>query len=148
MAFTKSSVPDKFNVLIVNDDPMMREGLAAIVNKSGLPVASLRQAIDGDEAMKILLRANSSINLIFCGLDYRFLAEFSERNTTTPVIVVSMGLDKAFKERALKSGAQECVSVNCLNFREQLNEAILACYETLPPPARSVKRRGPEPHND
>ncbi len=43
-----------FNILLVDDSPLIRKMLRRIVNDSGVPVQTIFEAVNGSEALKVL----------------------------------------------------------------------------------------------
>ncbi len=81
------------HVLIIDDDPILREILAAFVEKQG--AERVVQATNGDDAIQFLNRDDHQIDLIFCDLNMpdkdgvEILAHLNRSEIDTPVIIVS-----------------------------------------------------------
>ena len=95
-------------ILIVDDHPMMRTGLAQIVNaqpglevfgEAGSPAEALEQLAP---KLPDLIMADLTMK---GGSGFEFIREVQARHPELPVLVVSMHDEKVYAERALRAGA-------------------------------------------
>ena len=96
-------------LLIVDDHPVLREGLAALLRQAGPDMHPL-EASNAEEAFRLAdQHADLDIvilDLIMPGMDgLAALAEFGRRRPDLPVVVLSSSEDPQDARRALSSGA-------------------------------------------
>lgn len=97
-------------LLIVDDHPILREGLAALLRQAG-PRATVLQA-DGVEACLDLLSGHADLDAVLLDLmmpgpgGLPAIAEIAARRPGLPVIVVSSSEDAEDVRRALVAGAR------------------------------------------
>lgn len=91
-------------VLIVDDSKVMRTMVRRVLNMSGLPVAGVHEAADGDEALRMAGEHAFDLFVVdvnMPGLDgVGLLGELRKREGTvrTPVVVISAGISAARME--------------------------------------------------
>ena len=96
-------------LLIVDDHPVLREGLAALLRQAG-PDAVVLQAPGAGEAFE-LIEANPDLDVVVLdlmmpGMDgLSALAEFGRRRPALPVVVLSSSENAQDARRALAQGA-------------------------------------------
>src|SRR5215469_5613845 len=99
----------KSEILVVDDQPLVREGLIRIINRErDLNCCCAVESIAA--ARNMLLGCKPDLLLMDillpdgCGLD--FIRELSQENSTLPVLVVSHCDEMRSAERGLKAGAR------------------------------------------
>jgi two-component system nitrate/nitrite response regulator NarL len=96
-------------LLIVDDHPVLREGLAALLRQAG-PDADVLQARDAAEGLA-LVEAHADLDavvldLIMPGMDgWQAISEFGRKRPALPVIVLSSSEDPRDARKALALGA-------------------------------------------
>ncbi len=96
-------------ILIVDDHPIVREHLAALINDhKGLKVVG--QAEDADSAMRAVAALKPNLVIVDLGLKGRsgleLIKEIQERFLGLPMLVLSMHEEQHYADRALKAGAK------------------------------------------
>lgn len=101
-------------ILLLEDEPEMRDLLTMVLSENGYEVAAVSSAIDGIEAIeKIGERGGDLYGLDLVVLDWwlpgmsgdQFLNWLRDRDDYTPVLVVSGFLDEDVLDEAGRSGA-------------------------------------------
>ncbi|HYA41788.1 MAG TPA: DNA-binding response regulator [Syntrophobacteraceae bacterium] len=116
-----------FRVAVVDDDPLVRESLAEILQGWGLRTETFARA---DEALEILRRNGSDVILLdlfiydLCGLD--FITRFGE---DVKIIIITGFADKDTAIRALKLGAFDLLEKPFQN--ELLYHSVLRALTAL-----------------
>lgn len=100
---------EKKRLLVLDDHPMMREGLAQLVNgESDLMICG--QAGTGREALDLVAKAGPDLLLVDISLPDKngleVVKELREFHPQVPVLVISMHDESLYAERALKGGAR------------------------------------------
>jgi DNA-binding NarL/FixJ family response regulator len=96
-------------LLIVDDHPVLREGLAALLRQAG-PDAEVLQARNAPEGL-ILVENNSDLDVVVLdlmmpGMDgWHAISEFGRRRPDLPIIVLSSSEDPQDARKALALGA-------------------------------------------
>jgi two-component system response regulator DevR len=131
--------PEKRRILIVDANPLLRRGLAALIGaEPDLAVcaaaATAREAFDAIAAADpALVIADFSFEP---GLGLDLVREIRARNGGLPALMMSIDDGPVYIERALEAGAVGCVS------KQALNGAMLAAIRaTLDGAAPSPARR-------
>jgi DNA-binding NarL/FixJ family response regulator len=100
----------KAQVMLVDDHPMMRHGMAMLINmEPDLEVAA--EAGDGKEALSIL-KKNAHIDIVLLDVTLKTVSGFEVIknihlfNPMLPVLFVSMHDEAVYAERALRAGAR------------------------------------------
>lgn len=115
-------IPRKIRVFIVDDHPMLREGLKAVINQQPDMVAC-GEAATSAEALSRIDRCQPGILLVDLslkdsnGLD--LLKDLQIRWPNTPALVLSMHDEMFYAERALHAGARGFVA------KEQGTERVI-----------------------
>jgi DNA-binding NarL/FixJ family response regulator len=96
-------------VLVVDDHPLLRKGLAAIINQeSDLFVAA--ESPNGDRALELLATMKfdiATVDISLPGSDgIDLVRTMKQRHGELPVLVLSMHDEVLFAERALRAGAR------------------------------------------
>jgi DNA-binding NarL/FixJ family response regulator len=127
-ATTEPGLPASKAILIVDDHPMLRRGLATLIeSESDLvvcgEVASCAAALDAiREHSPDLVMVDLSLD--GCdGLD--LIKQMKTRNPEIPVLVLSMYDEALYAERALRAGARGYVT------KQQLDDTVLVAIRCL-----------------
>jgi DNA-binding NarL/FixJ family response regulator len=130
---------EKRRVLIVDDHPIVREGLAQLINReANLEVCG--EAGDADEALKLIARLKPDIavvDLVLQGTNALDLIKtVKDRTPQVPVLVLSMHDESLYGERALRAGARGYImkqeaSENLLKALRQVLKGDLYASEPL-----------------
>lgn len=97
------------SVLIVDDHPIVREGLTELINReNGLHVCG--SAESGQQALEAATRLKPDVFVIDLSLEdvtgLSLIKELRARSVTAPILVLSMHEESLYAERALRAGAQ------------------------------------------
>jgi DNA-binding NarL/FixJ family response regulator len=100
---------DKRTVLIVDDHPIVRQGLAQLINQEkDLEVCG--QAEDAHEAMQAIRRLNPDMVIVDIGLKetsgMELIKDLKVQHPDLPVLTLSMYDEAVYGERALRAGAK------------------------------------------
>jgi DNA-binding NarL/FixJ family response regulator len=103
---TKSAVK---RVLIVDDHPMMRQGLAQLIdNESDLKVVA--EADTGGQGLDIVVKEKVDLALIDISLPDKngleLIKDMRAINSALPILIVSMHDETLYAERVLRAGAR------------------------------------------
>lgn len=98
----------KKSILIIDDHPIMREGISQIINnQSDLYV--IDEAESGPEALKKLSEISPDLAVIDISLKgmngLELTKEIRKKFKNLPILILSMHPEKFYAERAIKSGA-------------------------------------------
>jgi DNA-binding NarL/FixJ family response regulator len=99
----------RVRVLVVDDHPLVRQGLEHLINQSS-DLEACAQASDCDEALAALDQTNPDVAVIDLslagdnGLD--LIRELGKRCPGLPVLVLSMLDESVYADRALRAGAR------------------------------------------
>lgn len=98
----------KKSVIIVDDHPIMREGISQIINNQK-DLYVIAEAESGQDALKILSELKPDIAVIDISLKgmngIELTREISKNFRDIPILILSMHPEKFYAERAVKSGA-------------------------------------------
>lgn len=100
---------DPIRVLIVDDHPIVRHGLAQLIDQQpGMEVVS--QAGTAPDALDKVLAGGFDLAVIDVSLQgvsgLELIKQIRERGSETPILVMSMHDEMFYAERALRAGAQ------------------------------------------
>ena len=102
-----SSTDHPIRVLVVDDHPMVREGLRSMLGGNGVCVAG--EAASGTEALRLAAEPNVDVVLLDLELPdmdgLAVLRRIREVDARLPVLVVTMHQDPALVRRAVEAGA-------------------------------------------
>jgi DNA-binding NarL/FixJ family response regulator len=105
----KPSNPPKSKVLIVDDHPVFRAGLSALVNLEP-DLAVCGEADDAAQAMKALDRLTPSLVLLDMSLPDKsgleLLKDIRVMHPEVPVLIISMHDEALYAERVLRAGGR------------------------------------------
>lgn len=119
---------DRARILVVDDHPLVREGLAARINaQPGLEVCG--EAADVDEALALHDRIHPDLVIIDLalrtghGLD--LIKTIGQRKPSTKMLVISAHDESVFAERVIRAGALGYVS------KQEAQEQVLDAISTV-----------------
>ena len=100
----------KAQILLVDDHPMMRHGMAMLINMEP-DLEVFAQAGDGEETLAIL-RNNQHVDIVLLDVTLKTISGFEviknihSHYPELPVLFVSMHDETIYAERALRAGAR------------------------------------------
>ena len=99
----------KFSILMVDDHPIVREGMALFLNTQ--PDLDLRhQAGTADEALAVLAEHRPALAIVDISLakdsGLELIKVMRHRDSAMPILAMSLHDESIFAERALRAGAQ------------------------------------------
>ncbi len=98
----------KKSILIVDDHPIMREGISQIINNQN-NLYVIAEAESGPEALKKLSEISPDLAVIDISLSgmngLELTREIRKKFKDIPILILSMHPEKFYAERAIKSGA-------------------------------------------
>jgi len=99
----------KIRVLIVDDHPIVRQGIAQLINQE-TDLTTCCEAGSAQEALDIMERCSADILLVDISLDgvsgIELVKMLKSRHPKTPALVISMHDETLYAERALRAGAR------------------------------------------
>ena len=106
---TKTRQPDKWGVLIVDDHPIVRQGLAQLIDQEDdLHVCG--QAEDAHEAMRAIRELSPDMVVVDISLKdtsgIELIKDIKVRCPDLPVLTLSMHDEGVYAERAMRAGAR------------------------------------------
>jgi DNA-binding NarL/FixJ family response regulator len=115
---TRGGTPEKRRILIVDANPMVRRGLAALIgNEPDLAVCG--EAATAQEALEAIAAACPELVIADFsfedGLGLDLVRQIRARHDGLPVLMMSIDDAPVYVERALEAGASGCVSKQELN---------------------------------
>jgi DNA-binding NarL/FixJ family response regulator len=125
---TERVLPKAKAILIVDDHPMLRRGLAALIdNEPDLAVCG--EAATGAEALTAIRESQPDLVTVDLALEESdgldLVKELKKRHPEIPVLVISMHDEKVYAERSLRAGARGYVT------KQQLDETVLVAIRRL-----------------
>jgi DNA-binding NarL/FixJ family response regulator len=119
----------KYRVLIVDDHPVVRDGLGELINQeSDLEVCG--EAADATEALRLVEEARPNVAVVDLSLQsghgIELIEQIKARNEQIKMLVWSMHDEMLFAERALRAGA-----VGYINKQEATEKVIDAIHTIL-----------------
>ncbi len=98
----------KKSILIVDDHPIMREGITQIINNQN-DLSVIAEAESGQEALNILSKIRPDLAIIDISLKgmngIELTKEINRNFNAIPILILSMHPEKFYAERAIKAGA-------------------------------------------
>lgn len=128
MAESERPNPAGKNILIVDDHPVMRRGLASLIEFEP-DLAVCGEAADGHAALEAIRLHHPDLVIVDLelagsdGLD--LVKEMKVHHAEIPALVLSMHSESVFAERSLRAGARGYVTKN------QLDETVLSAIRCL-----------------
>jgi DNA-binding NarL/FixJ family response regulator len=102
-------VTKRYSVLLIDDHPIVRQGLSQLINQEpDLHVSC--EAASAREALEILAKETPDIAIVDIALEDRsgieLIKDLRNRNPNLPVLALSMHDEALYAERALRAGAK------------------------------------------
>jgi DNA-binding NarL/FixJ family response regulator len=108
-ALRDSVQPARRRILVIDDHPLLRKGLSALINQE-LDLFVSAEAPDGDQALALLATGKfdmATVDISLPGADgIELVKTIKQRFSELPVLVLSMHDEVLFAERALRAGAR------------------------------------------
>jgi DNA-binding NarL/FixJ family response regulator len=122
------ATPRKHRVMVVDDHPIVRQGLALLINQeSDLLVCG--EAEEATGAMHVLASAKPDILIIDISLNgpdgIDLLKNIRNSNRTLPVLILSMHDESIYAERALRAGANGYI------MKQEATEKVLVALRRI-----------------
>ena len=151
MKTTKLAAPCKKKVLLVDDHPLLREGLARLINRQP-DLAVCGEASTASEALAAVAKHKPDLALLDISLPgtdgFALTKELLARRATLPVLIFSMHDEAVYAERALHAGARGYVmkrepTETCLQaIRQVLAGKIAVSHAVTAQLAHKITTRG------
>ena len=129
-------VPRPLHVLVIDDDKVINRTIEYRLSQAGFLAET---AFNGESALKLLAEKKFDLvilDLVMPGMPgFEVLSEFRRKDTTTPVVVLSVLHQEEDVARAKELGANECFSKITPNFMDQVIAYATALSTTPPAPA-------------
>jgi DNA-binding NarL/FixJ family response regulator len=127
-AIPPDPTPEKAQILVVDDHPLMRRGLAALID--GEPdLAVCAEAANRHAALDAIARCAPDLAIIDLSLEGEdgldLVKALKVRSPSVPALVLSMHPEAHYGERALRAGARGYIA------KHQLGEAVLAAIRCV-----------------
>ena len=128
MAKAQAKMQQRLKVFVVDDHPVLRQGLARLINDQA-DLAMCGEADSPVEAMRLLPNAKPDVVLVDLTLrggdGLELCKQIRDRFSTLPILVVSMHDESLYAERALKAGARGYV------MKQEPQETVIAAIRTV-----------------
>jgi DNA-binding NarL/FixJ family response regulator len=128
MAKTPTKPQSRRNVFVVDDHPVLRQGLGRLINDQP-DLAMCGEADSPVDAMRLLTAAKPDVVIVDLTLrggdGLELCKQIRDRFTHLPILVVSMHDEGLYAERALKAGARGYV------MKQEPQETVLAAIRTV-----------------
>jgi DNA-binding NarL/FixJ family response regulator len=125
---TNRGGPNKRTVLLVDDHPVVREGLGARINREA-DFTLCGTARNGAETMEAIARLNPDIVVMDLGLPrghgLELMQDIHAQYPRLPVLIFSMHEESVYAERALRAGARGYL------MKHELPERLLEGMRTI-----------------
>lgn len=109
MKTAANSARAKKNVLIVDDHPLLRDGLAKVINRQE-DLAVCGEAGEARGALAALAKCRPDVAIVDLSLDdgngLDLIKDIRARQKTLPILVLSMHHENLYAERAIRAGAR------------------------------------------
>ena len=109
MKTAANSARAKKNVLIVDDHPLLRDGLAKVINRQE-DLAVCGEAGEARGALAALAKCRPDVAIVDLSLDdgngLDLIKDIHARQKTLPILVLSMHHENLYAERAIRAGAR------------------------------------------
>ena len=124
----KENVHNKKKVLIVDDHPIVRQGLSLLLNQQEDLVAC-GEAENADQALEIVDRLKPDILVVDITLKgssgLELIKDLKERNTNPLILVLSVHDESVYAERALRAGARGYI------MKEELTDNVIIAIRQI-----------------
>ncbi len=128
MAKTQSKPRQKHKVFLVDDHPVLRQGLGRLIDEQP-DLAMCGEAESPAEAMRLLPAAKPDVVIVDLTLKggdgLELCKQIRDRFTALPILVVSMHDESLYAERALKAGARGYV------MKQEPQETVMTALRTV-----------------
>ncbi|MGD0541645.1 MAG: response regulator transcription factor [Tepidisphaeraceae bacterium] len=128
MAKTQAKARQKRKVFLVDDHPVLRQGLGRLIDDQP-DLAICGEAESPVEAMRLLPAAKPDVVIVDLTLKggdgLELCKQIRDRFTTLPILVVSMHDESLYAERALKAGARGYV------MKQEPQETVMTALRTV-----------------
>ena len=107
----RKSAPNgrKRNVLIVDDHPLLRDGLSKVINQQA-DLAVCGEAADARAGLATVAKCRPDVAIVDLSLDegsgLDLIKDLHARNSRLPILVLSMHHENLYAERAVRAGAR------------------------------------------
>ena len=119
----KKAEEDKSKILVVDDHPMIREGLVRLVDDEQ-DLAICGQADDAPEALKAISETKPDVVVVDISLKnssgIELMKSIKAQYPKLPVLILSMHNEALYAERALRAGAMGYI------MKQEASEKLLA----------------------
>jgi DNA-binding NarL/FixJ family response regulator len=142
----------KRKVLIVDDHPLLRDGLSKVINQQA-DLAVCGEAADSKSALSAVDRNRPDVVIVDLSLDegsgLDLIKDVHARNGKLPILVLSMHHENLYAERAIRAGARgyvmkrEPVGVVVASLRKVL-DGHMALSDTMVSRLLGAPKRGKE----
>src|SRR3984893_12694081 len=125
---SQSAAPAKKRILVVDDHPIVRQGLALLINREA-DLLVCGEAEDAMGAMHVLASAKPDVLIVDLslsgpdGLD--LLKNIRTTHPTLPVLILSMHDELIYAERALRAGANGYI------MKQEATEKVLVAVRRI-----------------
>ncbi len=123
-----ASVAKKRQVFVVDDHPIVRQGLALLINQEP-DLAVCGEAEDAQSALQMLAAARPDILVVDISLNgpdgIDLLKNVRAREPNLPVLILSMHDEAIYAERALRAGAQGYI------MKQEATEKVLVALRRI-----------------
>jgi DNA-binding NarL/FixJ family response regulator len=123
-----SSTTNKKRVLVVDDHPIIRQGLALMINRE-LDLMVCGEAGDANAAIQAVTTARPDILVVDISLNgpdgLDLLKDLRMRYPDLPVLILSMHDESIYAERALRAGAQGYI------MKQEATEKVLVALRRI-----------------
>jgi len=120
---------NKSNILIVDDHPIVRQGLAELVNQEA-DLAVCGQAEDAHQAMKTVKELKPDMAIVDISLKetsgMELIKDLNSQYPNLPILALSMHDESLYAERALRAGARGYIMKD-----EATEKVIMAIHKIL-----------------
>ncbi len=120
--------PDRYRVLVVDDHPIVRQGLALLINREpDLQVCG--EAEEGRSAMQAIETLRPDIVILDISLGgpdgLELLKQLRARDADLPVLILSMHDESIYAERVLRAGANGYI------MKQEATEVVLTAIRRI-----------------
>lgn len=126
-----------YNIIIADDEQIIREGLCSLVNSYGLPLNVVRLAGDGKQTVEYVDRLAPEILIIDINMPnlngIEAIAEIRKKHSDLKIIIISGYDNFSYAQKALELGVFSYLlkPVDIHKFRSVLNDAINSYSERM-----------------
>lgn len=128
MAKTRTKTTQKHRVFLVDDHPVLRQGLGRLINDQP-DLAMCGEAESPVEAMRLLPSAKPDVVIVDLTLKggdgLELCKQIRDRFNALPILIVSMHDESLYAERALKAGAHGYV------MKQEPQETVMTAVRTV-----------------